>query len=315
MARPSAALAAEPSEADFDLPAQLTILRRAIAGLAVLGEIPSPLAAADLLRFCALGESIVNAFAESERVRRDAALRRATSATVLALFYVRQRLDTLSSGRTSRAALEGVRRTLYSAIVLLSERVAPLDGVSSVAARSLSELDRALAMRLLVSDFQEAVASVARGRANMSWTLSVAEAELAILMQRPAFAMGPEQHRAQLSEVRTRILRFKAKKMGTPSKSKLHAEVLATATLLAALTRRPDVKRHDARCLAALSITLSNRSFDLTMAANAAETLAALRGMDPELDRLMLELPFDPASVLALVARRVSELRARALAS
>jgi hypothetical protein len=51
------------------------------------------------------------------------------------------------------------------------------------------------------------------------------------------------------------------------------------------------------------------------MAANAAETLAGLRGMDTQLDKLMLELPFDPSSVLALVARRVGELRARALAS
>lgn len=273
------------------------------------------LSAADLRRFCALAEAIVASFAQESVVRRDSALSRVSSATVLALFYVRQRLDALSPQRPSRTALESIRRTLYAAVALLSEQVAPLDGVGSVAAKSQSELDRALAMRLLVSDFHEAVSSVARGRSNMNWTLLVAEAELAIAMQRPAFVMGPERQRAELSEIRTRILRFKGKKSGISSKSKLHAEVFATSGLLVALSQRADVKRHDARSLAALSITLSGRTFNLAMAANAAETLAGLRGMDSLLDKLMLELPFDPASVLLLLARRVSELRARALAS
>jgi hypothetical protein len=317
MGRLNAASAAElREEEDFDLPAQLTILRRAVASLSVLADASSSaLCAADLRRYSALAEAIVTAFAQGGVVRRDAALRRVTSATVLSLFYVRQRLDALPARRPSRAALESIRRTLYAAIALLSEQVAPLDGVGTVAAASLSDLDRALAMRLLLSDFHEAVALVTRGRSNMSWTLSVAETELAIAMQRPAFVMGPEQQRAELSELRTRILRFKGKKSGTPPKSKLHAEVMASPALLASLNRRPDVKRHDARSLAALSITLSGRTFNLTMAANAAETLAGLRGMDTQLDKLMLELPFDPSSVLALVARRVGELRARALAS
>jgi hypothetical protein len=313
MGRQTAASAAELRDDDFDLPAQLTILRRAVAALPVLADAPSvALSAADLRRFCALAEAIVTSFAQEDVVRRDAALRRVSSATVLSLFYVRQRLD---APRLSRTALESIRRTLYAAVALLSEQVAPLDGVGVVAAKSLSELERALAMRLLVSDFHEAVSSVARGRSNMNWTLSVAEAELAIAMQRPAFVLGPERQRAELSEIRTRILRFKGKKSGVPSKSKLHAEVFATSELLVALSQRADVKCHDARSLAALSITLSGRTFNMAMAANAAETLAGLRGMDSLLDKLMLELPFDPASVLVLVARRVSALRARALAS
>lgn len=316
MGRQSAASAAEARDEDFDLPAQLTILRRAVAGLEVLADAASPArCAADLVRYSALAEALVGAFAQSGLVRRDAGLRRATSATVLALFYVRQRLDALSARRASRAAIESIRRTLYSAVALLSERLAPLDVAASVPPRSMSELDRALSMRLLVSDFHEAVSSVARGRSNRTWTLLVAEAELAIAMQRPEFGLGPEAQRVQLTEVRARISRFKSGKSGTLSRSKLHAEVLATSELLVTLSRRPDVKRHDARGLAALAITLSGRSFNLSMAANAAETLGGLRGMDAELDRLMLELPFDPTSVLALIARRVSQIRARALAS
>lgn len=77
----------------------------------------------------------------------------------------------------------------------------------------------------------------------------------------------------------------------------------------------PKPSHRDARSLAALAVTLSGRTFNLTMAANAAETLGGLRGMDPKLDQLMLELPFEPASLLVLIARRVSEIRARALAS
>jgi hypothetical protein len=316
MGRQSAASAAESRNEEFDFPAQLTILRRAIAGLGVLADAPSPaLSAADLSRYCALAEALVGSFMRSELALGDAGLRRASSASALALFYVRQRLDALPGRRSSRVAVESIRRTLYAAIALLSERLAPLDVGANVPPRSMSELDRALSMRLLVSDFHEAVSSVTRGRSNMTWTLLVAEAELAIAMQRPEFALGPEAQRAQLCEIRSRISRFKSGKSRTQSKSSLHAEVLATSELLTTLSRRADVKRHDARSLAALAITLSGRTFNLSMAANAAETLGGLRGMDAELDRLMLELPFEPQTVLVLVARRVSQIRARALAS
>jgi hypothetical protein len=312
MQRQSAAAARED---DFDLPCQLTILRRAIACVGVFeDESSAQVCATDLARFCALAEVIVKSFSHSELARSDATLRRTASATVLALFYVRQQLDALPARRSSRSAVESIRRSLYAAVALLSERLGPFDGIGSIAAHSLTELDRALSMRLLVSDFHEAVCSVSRGRSNMNWTLLVAEAELAIAMQSSAFGLGPEQQRAQLSEIRTRIVRFKAGK-GTLSKSTLHAEVLATSQLLASLSQRPDVKRHDERALAALSVTLSSRSLNMITAASAAETLAGLRGMDPQLDRLMLELPFEPAKVLTLLARRVSELRSRALAS
>lgn len=316
MARQSAVSATASRDDDFEYAAQLSILRRAIAELGVLSDSANAAAcAADVSRFCGLAEVIVSSFAQGDLCRRDAGLRRAGSASLLALYQVRQRLEALANKRASRAAVDAVRRNLYAAVASLSERLAPLDGVGKVAARSLTELDRALAMRLLVSDFHSTMLATSRGRANKSWTLQVAEAELAIAIRRPAFALGPEAQQRQLTAMLARVAGSKARKTGAPSKSRLQTEVLATSELLLALSRRADVKSHDTRSLTALSALLSARKLDLSVAANAAETLAGLRGMDAELDRLMLELPFEPSRALVQIARRVSALRVRALAS
>ncbi|HWA74572.1 MAG TPA: hypothetical protein VG937_19640 [Polyangiaceae bacterium] len=316
MPRQTAASATATSDDDFEYPAQLSILRRAIAELPVLSDAANMAACADELnRFCGLAELLVSSLARAESCRQDAGLRRAASAALLALYQVRERLDALSTKRASRATVEAIRRALYAALAALSERLAPLDGISEAAARSLTELDRALAMRLLVSDFHSTMLATSRGRSNKGWSLVVAEAELAIVLRRPAFALGPEAEKQKLSAISSRVVGYRAGKPGALTRSRVQAEVLGTSALLVALSQRVDVKRHDARSLTALGALLSGRRLDLTVAANAAELLAGLRGMDVELDRLMLELPFEPSRALSHIAHRVGNLRQRLLAS
>jgi hypothetical protein len=316
MPRQTAASATATPDDDFEYPAQLSILRRAVAELPVLADAANVAACTEeLSRFCGLAEALLSSLARAELCRQDAGLRRAASAALLSLYHVRERLEALSKKRASRATVEAVRRALYSSLAALSERLAPLDGIGEAAARSLTELDRALAMRLLVSDFHCTMLATSRGRTNKGWSLVVAEAELAIARRRPAFALGPEAEQRQLTDISSRIAGFRAGRPGAPSRSRLQAEILGTSELLAALSQRVDVKRHDARSLTALGALLSGRRLDLSVAANAAEILAGLRGMDKELDRLMLELPFEPSRALSHIAHRVGGLRQRLLAS
>jgi hypothetical protein len=228
---------------------------------------------------------------------------------------VERRLAALPPRRASRLAIEMVRRRLYSAIASLSEQLAPTDSPACIAARAPSELERALSMRQLVTDFHGAMLVIGRNRSQRTWALVVAEAELAIMIKVPAFALGPEAQKKKLSSLRARIARFRSGRRDASSKSKLLSEVFDASSLLTALSLRSDVRRHDARLLAELSLLLTRPALSLVIAASAAETLAELHGMDPELDCLMLELPFQPARVLLQVRRRVSELRACALAS
>ena len=315
MPRHTAASANATPDDDFDYPAKLCILRRAVAELVVLADAADVAArVAELQRLCNLAEMLVSSLAREEARRPGAGLRKSASATLLVLYRLRERLEVLAAQRPSRAAVEATRRSLYFALAALSERLAPRDGVSVVAARCSSELDRALAMRLLVSDFHGAMLATVRGRSNKSWSLAVAQAELAIVLGTPAFAAGPKAQRRQLRAVFTRVSRFRTGKRGALLRSRIQAKALATPALLASLSQRPDVKQHDARSLVALGALLSSRRYDPEVAAHAAEILASLRGMDLELDRLMLELPFDAARVLKRISQRVGGLRQRLLA-
>jgi hypothetical protein len=318
MARRGSTRATATPNDDFDLPARLSILRRAVATLAILSEGPgatSVTVTRELGRYAALASASVALVSQSARAGRDARLHRTCSAAAEAVLEVERRLEALPVRRASRLALEMIRRRLYGALAALSERLAPTDAPRRLAAAPPAELERALAMRQLVTDFHGAMLAIGRKRSQATWALIVAEAELAIVLELPAFALGPEAQQKKLSSLHARIARFRSGRRDASSKTKLLDEVFDASSLLSALNLRADVKRHDARALAELSLLLTRSALTLAIAANAAETLAELRGMDPELDRWMLELPFDPARVLQQVRRRVSELRACALAS
>lgn len=304
---------AAEAEQDFAWAAQFAIVRRAVANLWILGDLPDTkpsVLRGDLIRLCTLSETLISALATTD-LASDTGLGEGCSNALLAVRDVRRRLSLMPIRTASRPAMEMIRRRLYMVLASLSEQLAGLEVIDV----ARGELDQALFMRQLVSDFRGAMVAVVRGRTNLSWSLIVARSELGILLQEPGMSAGPARERTQLLALHRRLARSSGTRLDQAKKSRLHADVLETSSLLVSLSRRPDVKRHDGRALGSLALLLSRGRFSMAVAAGAVESLAVLRGMDPVLDRLMLEVPFDPQRLLAIIARRVSELRAQALAS
>jgi hypothetical protein len=318
MARLKGRLETEQANDEFDAHARLTILRRALAELVIArttsgAELVS--LRRELCRLCALTEGTL---LDPELVRvvgERRSLGAACAGAALTVRMVRQRLEQPSAKRPSRALLELSRRRAYQALARIAERLAASDAFGEVTRGRETELSRALCMRRLMSDFQDAMLTGKSARSSAGWALRVALAELGILLRYRAVARGPETERRELSRLRQRIASFRQRSRNAASASKLRSELMDTSRVLAALNVRPEVRRHDNRALLELSALFTLRKPILELAYDAADTLVELRGMDRELDRLIASLPLDPPRILALISRRVGELRALSLAS
>lgn len=311
-----AELVDDREEEDFDVPSQIAILRRAVAEIEI-GREPrggrgSALEA--LTRMAALAEETVTAIAWMDLSEADEDdHEELADACAVALFGVqetRRMLEQLRAPRPSRARLEAIRRRLHGALAALGEAFALCDrGEHS------TDLERALHLRNLVSDVYGAIPWEKGGPTSRVWALLVANAELKILLKSGSFESGFEAPRNALTSLVERISGWQAKRPNPSATSQLYTELVGVSNVLSSLSARPEVKRHDARALVELSSLLARRTFDDTMTERVVDVLASLRGMDGALDRLIVALPLDPPSVLALLLRRVTELRARALAS
>jgi hypothetical protein len=221
-------------------------------------------------------------------------------------------LDQLSAPRPARARLEAIRRKLHAALAGLGEVLAAHDGVE----RPTNDLERVLQFRNMLSDFYAAIPWENGGpTGSRVWALLVANAELKILLKSLSFGAALEAPRSTLAALGERISGWQAKRPGPGSTSQLYTELVGVSSVLSTLSARPEVKRHDARALVELSALLARRTFDDTMTERVVDVLATVRGLDSELDRLIVALPLDPHAVLSLMLRRVTQLRARSLAS
>lgn len=298
---------------DFDIASQIAIVRRAMAEV----EIPSNahglgLAYRELTRLATLAEKIVSAAVLSE-LSDDSGVAKACSKALFGVQDGRRSLERLRASRPSRVRLETIRRKLHAVLATLGEALAHTEHASTDDAES--DLERALRVRHLVSDFYGAIPWQANGSASRAWALLVANAELRILLKGASFGRGLDAHLGQLAALRERIAGWQAKRPDPVSTSRLYTELLGVSSVLSSLSARPEVKRHDDRALLELSALLAHRNFDDRMAERAVDVLCSLRGMDCMLDRLIVALPLDPRRVLKLVLRRVTELRARSLPS
>lgn len=286
----------DEAEDDFDLHSRLAILRRAVAEL-VIGPNDAPFrlsaARAQLVRYGGLSQIVLGVFGETA-----------------ALASVRRLTRRLAGRLPSPLTLEDMRRQLHAALVRAARASAASDS-SRTRFGADPELDAALSTRSLLSDFHGSLLSIT-DHASLVWALRVADAELSILLRHPALERAPEPERSALSALRARTKRWRAGKRDADFAWALYGEVVASSNLLVALSERREVRRHDDRVLHELSaLFLSSRRAGVAIAGHVADKLASLRGLDAELDRLMLDLPLRPAITLGRISRRVRQLRAR----
>jgi hypothetical protein len=309
----SAAISREEYDDEFDIPSQIAILRRAVAEIEIGRESQRARGGAlrDLMRISALAESTVSAIAMLEVTDEDPELAQACAVALFGVQDAQRLLDQVSAPRPSRARLEAIRRKLHAALAGLGEVLAIHDGVD----RPSNDLERALHVRTLLSDFYGAIPWEKGGPSSRVWALLVADAELRILLKSVSFSEALEAPRTSLVTLGERLAGWLAKRPGPSATSQLYTELVGVSNVLSMLSARPEVKRHDARALVELSALLARRTFDDTMTERVVDVLATVRGMDGELDRLIVALPLDPPGVLALLLRRVTQLRARSLAS
>jgi hypothetical protein len=279
-------------EDDFDASSQLAILRRAVAEIVLPGKVsPSRLAAVrtELRRFCSLAELLFGQLGAGPLA--------ATAGELGAR---------LGRRLPNRAELEHVRGELYGCLVHASRVLLALEPEPESAGGALS-------MRALLSDFHGSL--LPRTDGADVWALTVAAAELSLLLEEPALAEAPARERTRLVALGARTERWSAGGRSADTASELYAEVTSSVDLLGSLSDRADVRRHDERVLHELVLLLARDEHDLDVAVGAAERLSALRGLDPELDRLIVDLPLAPAVTLKRIARRVRELCRGSLAS
>lgn len=311
----SSSAAAKPDieEEDFDASSQIAILRRAVAEIEIERDSERGLASArrELTRMAMLAEVTVSAIGSTELAGESENLSDACSMALFGVQDARRLLDRIRAPRPSRTRLETIRRKLHSALSMLGEALAPFDASGTRG----SELERALYARNLVSDFYTAIPWESSGSMSRAWALLVANAELRILLKHMPLGGPLEAPRHALAALGERITGWQAKKRDPASTSQLYTELVGVQSVLSSLSARPEVKRHDSRALVELSALLAQRNFDDRMTERAVDVLSNLRGMDATLDRLIIALPMDPREVLLLVLRRVTELRARSLAS
>lgn len=310
----SIALVEDVEEIDFDAPSRIAILRRAVAEVVVSAGAERELRTAlgELTRLSALAEGIVSEMTlDHERQLWKGSCR----AALVAVRSTRRSLDQLKNLEPSRARIGAIRSKLHAALATLSEVVASSERPGANLPAEKSELERALEMRRAVSDFYGAIPRHTTQSSSRAWAISVARAELKILLKGTTFPLELRGPRDELLALAERLDLWQAEEADSESTSRIHAEVLGVARILNALSARPEVKRHDARSLLELTALLSRRNLDDCTAERVIDVLVGVRGMDTTLDRLIQALPLDPSGALALILRRVIELRTRSAAS
>lgn len=319
MGRSSTAVVTEDfEEEDFDVPSQVAILRRAVADVVILSDTQRGLSNAlrDLMRLSALSEATIYSILLSDFVEESEALKEACSMALFGVQDARRWLDRLSAPKPSKARLERIRHRLHSSLALLGETLASDERAPApVSRRPASELERLLKTRTLVSDFYGAIPWQASSPSGRCWALLVAGAELKILLKHDSVSRDLAAQTSELVSLCERLDSWQAKKSNPASTSKLYAELNRVSGVLASLSARPELKRHDTRALVELSTLLAQRGFAGCLTERVVDVLSALRGLDSTLDRLITSLPHDPPGALSSILRRVTELRARSLAS
>jgi hypothetical protein len=301
-----------PVSWSFEPAGRLVHLRWAIAELAIELDTPnSGLDAAEralnlfALRALALVQSLER---ESSEHVADAAC-----AAELGIAQVRAELRRTHDLRPERArALHAARRKLHHYLMLVAEALAMHGGRElPLPRRQRPELRSMLTLRQLFSAFRAGLISAGEQRFRLRWALEVAAAELGVLTAHPALSMLPLGHRARIGELHGRIVAWLASDLEPLLGRALYRELSTLPSLGSELSAHPLLAEHDDIALAELSVLLAKETLRERQQPRLLSLLSALRGLDPELDRLELNLVYGARGAVAALGVRVSDLRSR----
>jgi hypothetical protein len=296
---------------DFMSPeSQLSHLRWAIAEITIGPDAPSSVLEAverALAHFAHRSTGLVDlleiAFPELE----DACF-----AARVGIDDARRQLSGTRTVRTERAlGLLSARRRLYRSLVLTAEALSA-SGAKHAPSGVSVELGSALAVRRMLSDFRGGLVSAGgEDPFRIRWALEVAHSELSIFAAHPSFGELPRAARTSLEELRARIAVWSHGDLNPAVGQVLYERVTRISELFTQLNTCAAVLDHDSQTLAELASLLSNEEAPSMLAARVRDLLPALRGLDPTLDRLEINLIFDAQGTLPVIERRVAELRMR----
>jgi hypothetical protein len=296
---------------DFMSPgSQLSHLRWAIAEITVGPDSPSSVietAERALAHFAHRSTALVELLEVAYPELEDACF-----AARVGIDEARRLLSGARTVRSERAVgLVAARRRLYRSLVLTAEALAASGERHSPSAVSV-ELGSALAVRRMLSDFRGGLVSAAGGDPyRIRWALEVAHAELSIFASHPSYGELPRAARTSLEELRTRIAVWSHGDLNVAVGKVLYERVTRVSELFTQLNTCSAVLDHDSQTLAELASLLSNEEVPNMLAARVRDLLPALRGLDPTLDRLEINLIFDAQGTLPVIEKRVAELRMR----
>ncbi len=242
----------------------------------------------------------------------DSAMGDACCAAELSISEARTALVQVYTLRVERAAaLHTARRRLHRALVLVADARARAAGVRSVAASGFEapELASLLALRQMFSAFRGGMISAGEQRARLSWALEVAAAELSVLAASPLLHDLPARSQQLLQELSARLLAWGLDEPEPLLGRALFREALAVPQLGSQLSAHPLLVEHDALALAELSAVLGNERATEALQGRVLGLLCRIRGLDPELDRLELNLIYGAPGVLGTLSLRVADLR------
>lgn len=308
MAR-SQALAEDLVDLDFDPAGQVAIVRRAIAEIPVKEELDLGATTQRLARLSALAEAIVSKLATADQ---GAAWKKSRRNTLVALREARRELD--PSG-LALDRLTTIRSQVHHALAQLGEALAVVPRIEEQQCQGVDRLAEALQIRRSVSDVYQAIPWHTSRSSSAAWAVSVARAELKILLKTTFFSSEFEGIHEKLSSLAARLDLWHEGDRDPFSTSRLYNEVFGLSGIMVLLSARSEVKRRDAQSLIELTALLSRQTLDGGTAGRVIEALVALRGLDTTMDRLITNLPLEPVDGLSSILRRVLELRARTAAS
>jgi hypothetical protein len=307
-----AAVALAPRTWSFEPSGRLVHLRWAVAEIDINIETPSAgLDAAEraLRIFAQRAIALFEAFESDEQGMADACF-----AAKLSVAEVRASFGQAPQLRAERArALHDVRRKLHRSLILVAEAMAR-DGSrrrSSFTGLQEPELDSMLTLRHMLSAFRGGLISSGEKRARVSWALEVAAAELSVLLANPTVHDLSAEHQQAIRSLTLRIKKWSQKEPDFVLGRALYREATTVPTMADDVSAHPLVLEHDEQALSELSALLANEPSGELLESSVLGHLDSLRGLDPELDRLELNLAYGAAGVLGTMSLRVADLRAR----
>jgi hypothetical protein len=294
----------------FDPAGRLVHLRWAVADLPICLDTPSAaLEAVDaalsifVMRGLTLGHTLGLA---------SVALRDATYAAEVGFEEARRALGRAHALRVERAAaLHDSRRRVHRSLATIAEALASQSALAERSAPVHQEkLSAMLALRSALSAFCGGLISAGEERGRLSWAIEVLSAELSVLLANPLLdeLAGARDMVASLA---SRVRAWGSRRPEPLLGRALYREASTIANLARAVSAEPAVVEHDRCALAEVSAILTHDARAAGEQGRVLALLHALRGLDPELDRLELSLIYGAAGAPCSVSLRTLELRSR----